>query len=310
MSKSRKVVFFGSPIPSCRILQSLCDAGHEVVGVITGQDKRRSRGNALYPTPVKKLAVELNLEVFEPVNKAEIEQIVDDLVKNKGAQVGIVVAYGKILTNTVLNSFEFGCINVHYSLLPRWRGAAPVERAILEGDSKTGISIMKMDEGLDTGPVFKTEEIAITESTRSADLYEEMAKLAGPALNNVLDNFETAEALPQVGEETYAKKLDSLDFVVDSSSSLKELSRKVRAGSLIKGAFVDSSIGRFRILEVGTLTKDSYSVEGIELMREGNLVSVDGSLEILKIQSENKPALNFADWANGIDKSSFSIKIK
>ena len=310
MSNSRKVVFFGSPIPSCRILQSVFDAGHEIVGVITGQDKRRSRGNTLYPTPVKKLAVDLNLEVFEPANKSEIEQVVNDLVLNKGAQVGIVVAYGKILTNTVLESFEFGCINVHYSLLPRWRGAAPVERAILEGDTKTGISIMKMDEGLDTGPVFRMDELAISDSTSSADLYDEMAKLAGPALNEVLENIENAKALPQDGDETYAKKLTSLDFVVDESSSLKEVSQKVRAGSLIKGAFVDSSIGRFRILEVGALKNETHPVQGLELMRDGNLVSADASLEILRIQSENKPALDFADWANGIDKSSFSIKIK
>lgn len=310
MSKSRKIVFFGSPIPSCEILQSIFDAGHEIVGVITGKDKRRSRGNTLYPTPVKTLAIDLKLDVYEPGTKTEIEQIAKELVSSKGAEVGIVVAYGKILTTEVLNAFQFGCINVHYSLLPRWRGAAPVERAILEGDAKTGISIMKMDEGLDTGDVYKMEEIEIKSNTTSKDLYDEMAVIAGPALNQVLETLENIDAESQIGEETYAKKLDASDFAITSSSTLKQVSEKVRAGSLIKGAFVDSSIGKFRILEIGNIIKEAHSLEGLELTRNGELRSKDGSLEIIKIQSENKTAMSFTDWANGIDKANFSIKIK
>lgn len=310
MSNSRKIVFFGSPTPSCEILQSLFDAGHEIVGVITGADKRRSRGNTLFPTPVKKLALELNIDVYEVVNKSEIEETVRQLIDVKGAQVGIVVAFGKILSAKVLNAFEFGCINVHYSLLPRWRGAAPVERAILEGDEKTGISIMKMDEGLDTGDIFASEEIKINSSTTSRDLYEMMAKLASETLNSVLANLENMQAAKQSGEEIYAKKLDSADFIIDSGSTLEEVSRKVRGGSLIKGAFVDSSVGKFRILEIGEISKEDHEIYGLELTRDGQLRSSTGSLEILKIQSENKPAMKYSDWANGIDKTSFSIKIK
>jgi methionyl-tRNA formyltransferase len=309
MNNSRKIVFFGSPIQSAIILQSLIDKGHEIVGVITQKDKRRSRGNTLFPTPVKSLAIELGLDVYEPETKQDIENIVKELVDTKGAQVGIVVAFGKILTPQVLNAFRFGCINVHYSLLPRWRGAAPVERAILEGDTKTGISIMSMDEGLDTGPVYKMQEILLEQNTTSKDLYENMADIAKESLNEVLDDLENIKAIKQIGDGSYAKKLENSDFVINAQTPLKHVSEIVRAGTLIKGAFVDSSIGKFRILEVGDLNIEASDVQGLVITRAGKLQSCEGALEILKVQSENKPAMAFNVWVNGIDKSKFDIEV-
>ena len=309
MFQSRKIVFFGSPNPSVEILKSLNESGHEIVGAITGKDKRRSRGNTLYPTPVKHYCVDNGIEVFEPGNKAEVEEIAKKLVSERNAEVGIVVAYGKILTVDALNAFKYGCINVHYSLLPRWRGAAPVERAILELDEVTGISIMKMDEGLDTGPVYTRDEIKITSRTTSKDLYSEMASVAKYSLNAVLDAIENIDPIEQSGEKSYAEKLDTPDFEINAESTVEEVSAKVRAGSLIKGAFVNSSIGKFRILEVGDISKTSHSVDGLILNRQGELLSKNGTLQIIKVQSENKPALEFSQWVNGIEKSKFDIEI-
>ena len=309
MFKSRKIVFFGSPHPSVEILNSLVENGHEVIGVITGKDKRRSRGNTLYPTPVKKAAQELGIDVFEPNNKIEIEEVVKKLILIKKAEVGIVVAYGKILSVDVLNSFKYGCINIHYSLLPKWRGAAPVERAILEHDEKTGISIMSMDEGLDTGSIYSISEIEINSSTTSEDLYIQMAQKAKLLLNDVLIDIDKIDPYEQKGESTYANKLSKIDFEINASSTLEEISVKVRAGSLLKGAYVNSSIGKFRILQVGSIENNKSDVNELILTRNGMLINGDGSLEILKVQSENKPAMNITDWVNGIDKSSFDIKI-
>lgn len=309
MNNSRKIVFFGSPIQSSIILNSLVENGHEIVGVITQQDKRRSRGNTLYPTAVKSVALDLGIEVFEPVKKSDIENVVKELVETKGAQVGVVVAYGKILTPEVLNAFKYGCFNVHYSLLPRWRGAAPVERAILEGDTKTGISIMSMDEGLDTGPVYKMEEIQITSTTTSLDLYEQMAQQAKIAINDVLNDIGNIESSEQVGDATYAKKLDKNDFEIVPSDNLDTVSRKVRAGTLIKGALVNTSVGKLRIHEVAQVSQGSHDNDNLLINKQGEILSKDGSLQILTIQSENKPAMDFSSWVNGIDKTKFDIEV-
>ena len=309
MNSSRKIVFFGTPEQSGLILSSLIENGHEIVGVITAKDKRRSRGKTLYPTPVKRIALELGLNVYESELKSEIEEIVDKLVVEKKAEVGVVVAFGQILTKKVLDLFKFGCINVHYSLLPRWRGAAPVERAILSGDEKSGISIMKMDIGLDTGDVYINRDIAIGDSTTSNDLFEKMGTVSKMLLNDVLIELENIAPIPQEGESTYAKKLSKQDFEVNAKDSIAEVSRKVRAGAMLKGAYVNSSVGSFRIIEIGIFEEVLNDVVGLRIDRSGNLYSKDGVLPILKIQSENKAAMDFRQWANGVDKSKFDIEI-
>lgn len=306
MSISRKIVFFGTPNPSCEILQSLFDNGHEILGVITGQDKRRGRGSKLYPTPVKELALKLGLDVFEPANKSEVETVVEDLV-SKGAEVGVIVAYGKILTRKVLDNFDYGCINVHYSLLPRWRGAAPVERSILAGDDQTGICIMKMAEELDAGPIFKSVSIPIDDITTSKNLFDQMAIEAKLALQDVLINIDNTNPVAQDGEVTYAHKLEKIDFEVHAQDTIQVMSQKVRAASLLKGAFFNSNIGAFRVLEVGSIESEKSSAA--QLDRQGNLTTPTGSLKVKIIQSENKPAMEFSSWANGINKDRFPIKI-
>lgn len=301
-----KIVFFGTPEPSCSVLKGLLESDHEVVAVITQPDKRRGRGSSLLPTPVKLLANDHSLEVFTPNNKSELNEV----VKNLKADIGIVVAYGRIVSTQVLEAFKYGCINVHYSLLPRWRGAAPVERAILAGDEISGVSIMQMDAGLDTGPVFVDRHIDIEKDTTTESLFNSMNAIAPELLLLVLDSLDSSETTEQQGVETYAHKLDKSDFYFDRSISVVELDRKIRASSYVKGAHTLVNGEVFRItnrVSFDLIDVDSHLVGTIS--REGILYCHDGELVIDTVQVPGKVEMSFTSFANGVDQSRFPMEI-
>jgi len=301
-----KIVYFGTPNPAMEVLDALIDSKHEIVAVITQPDKRRGRGKQLVPTPVKVKAQEAGIKVYEPTTKIELSEIV---LKLK-ADVGVVVAYGRILPPEVLTHFKFGCINVHYSLLPKHRGAAPVERAILQGDEVTGVSIMKMDEGLDTGDVFVTRQVDINSKTTTETLFSSLNAVACDLLVVVLDHLETQTPLPQEGQATYAQKLGPEDFYFDSNTSCVELDLKVRAGSLIKGAWTNYNGEKLRVLAVSAVAADpANSIASGSITKHGELTLRDGTCHIDKIQTPGKAPMNFIDWANGIGLKNFPIKI-
>ncbi len=302
-----RIVFFGTPDPACDVLLSLIESSHKVVGVITQPDKKRGRGSALVRTPVKIAAQEAGIDVFEPSTKKELSECVAGL----RADVGVVVAYGRILPVDVLTHFPHGCVNVHYSLLPRWRGAAPVERAILEGDAVSGVSIMSMDEGLDTGAVYATRQVDITESTTSLSLFASMNAIARDLLVVVLDSLDTQVPTEQQGEPTYAQKLDADDFYFDAHTCAVDIDRKIRAGSLVKGAWTFLSDEKIRIAQ-----SDIPRIENVNeadvgtINRAGVLTCVDGTIQCKKIQVPGKPLLDFVSWANGVPRESFPLRIK
>ncbi len=237
-----RLVFAGTPAFAAAALQALLDAGHDVALVLTQPDRPAGRGMALRASAVKELALARAIPVSQPVT-----------LKGGGAREAlagidaalmVVAAYGLILPQSVLDAFPLGCLNIHASLLPRWRGAAPIQRAILAGDAQTGISIMQMDAGLDTGPVLLQEAIPISARETAGSLHERLARLGSQCIVRALDQLVagTARAVAQASAgATYAAKLEKDEARIDWTRSAVDIDRQVRAFNPYPGAF--SSIG-------------------------------------------------------------------
>ncbi|MFC0308672.1 methionyl-tRNA formyltransferase [Gallibacterium trehalosifermentans] len=228
--KPLKIIFAGTPDFAAQHLQALLSSQHQVVAVYTQPDKPAGRGKKLQPSPVKQLALTHNVPVYQPksLRKAEAQQELQQIE----ADVMVVVAYGLILPKAVLETPRLGCLNVHGSLLPRWRGAAPIQRAIWAGDQESGVTIMQMNEGLDTGDMLHKAVCSIDATETSASLYEKLAQLGPTALIEVLDNLESGNYPPEVQQDqfsNYAEKLSKEEAKLDWSLSAEQLERCIRA---------------------------------------------------------------------------------
>ncbi len=281
MTSPRRLVYLGSPEAAVPPLRALNDAGFEIVLVVSQPDRKRGRGAGLTPTPVKAAAFELGLPVSERV----------DDVTQAGADLGVVVAYGRLVRPHVLAALDF--VNLHFSLLPRWRGAAPVERAILAGDDETGVCVMGLEEALDTGPVYACERLAVgpdeTADGLRARLVEAGSTLLVRTLAAGLD-----EAIPQVGEATYAAKLEVSDLELDWRRPAIELHRVVRIG----GAWTTFRGRRLKVMEArpGEAT-DAWGPPGT--LEATTVLTGEGVLELVRVQPEGKAAQPAAAWRNG-----------
>ena len=275
-----RIVFLGTPAPAVPTLRALVANGHDVVLVVTRPDKKRGRGGELSPSPVKSAALELGLNVSHTLKD----------VNDVDAELGVVVAYGAMIPAAMLAKVPM--LNVHFSLLPRWRGAAPVERAILSGDNETGVCIMTLEEGLDTGPVHLERRIAIGNKS-SSELLEELSVLGANALCEVVGSVELLKnADPQVGEPTYAEKLNSETFNLKNSESATQLARIVRLGR----AYTFISERRFKVLEAHAI--DHQGEPGTFIVVEGApaLVSADGALVLDVVQPEGSKSMAGTAW--------------
>ncbi len=222
-----KLIFAGTPEFAAQALAAIIAAGHEVALVLTQPDRPAGRGMALQPSPVKKLALEHGIEVFQPTTLKDAEA--QGRVAAVGAEVMVVAAYGLILPQAVLDVPRFGCINIHASLLPRWRGAAPIQRALLAGDRETGVCIMQMEAGLDTGPVLLRGAFPIELSDTTATLHDRLAALGGELVVQALAGLPLpAEPQPADGV-TYAHKIEKAEAVIDWRRNSAELDRHIRA---------------------------------------------------------------------------------
>ena len=229
-----RLVFAGTPEFAARALEALIAAGHDVRLVLTQPDRPAGRGMALQPSPVKRVALAAGLAVFQPptLRDAGAQQVVAEV----GADVMVVAAYGLILPQAVLDLPRFGCLNIHASLLPRWRGAAPIQRALLAGDAQTGVCIMQMEAGLDTGPVLLRGALPIGGEDTAASLHDRLAQLGAELIVEALGRLPLpAEAQPADGV-TYAHKIDKAEAAIDWSKSAAELDRHVRAFNPFPGA--------------------------------------------------------------------------
>ncbi len=229
-----RLIFAGTPEFAATALKEILDAGHDVALVLTQPDRPAGRGMALQPSPVKRLAQEAGIEVFQPASLKE--SVAQEKISGIGAAVMVVAAYGLILPQAVLDLPRFGCINIHASLLPRWRGAAPIQRALLAGDAETGVCIMQMEAGLDTGPVLLRGVFPIAPDDTAAMLHDRLAELGARLAVAALGQLPLAgEPQPQEGV-TYASKIEKSEALIDWRKSAVELDRHVRAFNPFPGA--------------------------------------------------------------------------
>jgi methionyl-tRNA formyltransferase len=264
-----RLAFLGTPEAAVPPLRALVADGHEVVIAVTQPDRKRGRGNALVPSPVKQAAAELGIPVAHQVD-AVLEPGVD-------AELGVVVAFGKLIKPHVLDRLPM--VNVHFSLLPRWRGAAPVERAILAGDQETGVCIMALDEGLDTGPVYTCESLAIGADETAGELRDRLVEIGTRLL---VERLSTGLGEPheQQGEPTYAAKLEPHEFEIDWSRPAEEVHRLVRLGR----AWTTFRGKRLRVLKAAL---------------DGPGFTAPNGLVLTEVQPEGKGPMAAAAWANG-----------
>lgn len=229
-----KIVFAGTPEFAARALQALVDAGHDIALVLTQPDRPAGRGMSLQASPVKKLAVDQGLAVFQPSSLREAEA--QSVIRALAADLMIVAAYGLILPQSVLDLPRLGCLNIHASLLPRWRGAAPIQRAILAGDGETGVCIMQMEAGLDTGPVLARAALPIAADDYAGSLHDRLAALGARLMVDTIPRLPLSAEIQSGVGVTYAAKIDKAEAQIDWRRSAAELDRQIRAFNPFPGA--------------------------------------------------------------------------
>lgn len=294
-----RLVFFGTPAAAVPVLHGIVDAGHDVAFVVTQPERRRGRGGALLRSPVHVAADQLGLPVHGPTRAREVT----DEVKASGATVGVVVAFGQILPAPLLDATPLGFLNLHLSLLPRWRGAAPVERAILAGDTETGVSVMRLDPGLDTGPVYRVVRTPIGDDETAGTLTNRLITLGAPALLDVLAELPDLEPVPQTGDPTYADKLAVDEFHLDPTRPADELARLVRAGNPRPGAWMLVDQHRVKVLrahpEAGEAA-DAGDASGPAVVWPGAaLLTGTGPLALDEVQMEGRRPMSGDAWLAG-----------
>ncbi|WP_140986512.1 methionyl-tRNA formyltransferase [Asticcacaulis tiandongensis] len=299
-----RLAFMGTPDFAVKALAELVASGHEIVCVYSQPPAPKGRGQQLTPSPVHAFAISLGLEVRTPKSMKSPEAIAEFQALDIDACV--VVAYGQILKAEVLEHPPLGCFNLHASLLPRWRGAAPIQRAIMAGDSHTGVQVMRMSEGLDEGPVILSGRVEITASDTVQTLHDKLATMGAALLPVALAAIERGGATdqPQVGEVTYAKKITSAEARIDWSRSAQELDWHIRGLSPFPGAWtmVQTPKGeqRLKVLLSRVADKISDQAAGTRLEGDGLYIATgNGVIELLRVQREGKAAQDAAEFLNG-----------
>ncbi len=290
-----RIIFMGTPEFAVPSLNALVDAGHDIVAVYSQPPRRAGRGKALSPSPVHLRADALGVVVKTPVNLRTPETQAEFAALN--ADVAVVAAYGLILPQAVLDAPINGCINVHGSLLPRWRGAAPVQRCILAGDEKTGVVIMGMEAGLDTGPMRAVVQTPVADKT-AGQLTQEIAELGAHLLVEVLANPGAFPGIPQPENGvTYAAKIDKSEARLDFSQSAAQVERQIRAFAPVPGAFFEMNGERFRVLAASV--ESPGGKHGITLDDSLCIACGHGSIRPALIQRAGKAAMAPADLLRG-----------
>lgn len=295
-----KIIFAGTPAFAATHLQSIIDQGqHQVIAVYTQPDRPAGRGKKLTASAVKLLAEQNNLPLFQPESLKTSDQ--QQLLSQHNADLMVVVAYGLLLPQAVLDIPRLGCINVHASLLPRWRGAAPIQRAIEAGDNETGVSIMQMEAGLDTGPVISSAHCDIAPEDTSDSLFEKLAELGGPALLSALSKIESGTAVASAQDEqqsTYAHKIDKSEALINWSDSAANIERKIRAFNPFPVAYTHMGDIRIKVWSAQVSQSSAVGEPGFIVTSgsEGLLVQCgSGHLLISEIQLAGKSRMAVAE---------------
>lgn len=298
-----KIVFMGTPDFAVQSLNALVDAGHEVAAVITQPDRPKGRGNKLAFPEVKTRALELGLPVYQPASVKDDAFL--ELLRGYAPDVIVVVAFGRILPQAVLDLPPYGCINVHGSLLPAYRGAAPIQRAVLDGCSESGVTIMQMDIGMDTGDMLLQGRLPITEEDTTGTMFEKLAVLGGCLLIETLEGLQNHTIIAQKQDEaqaTHAARILKEDEIIDWSRSAKELNCQVRGLAPTPGAYTIWNDQRLKIWKTHVLNQDTGKAPGTVTAIGKNSLTVQtgaGCLEILELQPAGKKAMPAKAFCNG-----------
>lgn len=302
------IVFAGTPDFAAAHLRTLLESEHHIVAVYTQPDRPANRGKSLQASPVKQLAVEHDIEVYQPLNFKEAGD--REALAALNADVMVVVAYGLLLPQSVLDIPKYGCINVHASLLPRWRGAAPIQRAVEAGDAESGVCIMQMDAGLDTGPVLVTRRFPLSEEETGGSLHDKLLDIGGPALLEALDQIAAGNCQPAIQPEegvSYAHKFSKADAAIDWQRPAIEIERTIRAYNPFPVAhcgFEDKGKEqRLRIWQARALDTETKRLPGeIDQVNNDGLWVACGDGRLLHIESlqlPGKKAMSLKDLLNG-----------
>ena len=292
-----RIVFMGTPDFSVATLDALIEAGHEIAAVYTQPPRPAGRGKQLRPSPVQLRAEALGLEVRHPASvKGADEQAAFAAL---GAEAAVVVAYGLILPLAILEAPTFGCFNVHASLLPRWRGAAPIQRAIEAGDEQTGVTIMQMEQGLDTGPMLLKGEIAIGRMT-AGELHDKLAAIGARLMVEALTRLDSLPPQPQDDTlATHAAKIDKAEARIDWTLPAEQIERRTRALSPFPGAWFELGGERIKLLRAELAEGEGEGDPGTVLDDQLTIACGIGALRPEQVQRAGRPAMPLADFLRG-----------
>ena len=297
-----KVIFAGTPDFAAQALRAIAAAGFEILLVLTQPDRPKGRGMQLQASPVKQAALELGLAIAQPASLRHEEA--QALLRAQNADVMVVAAYGLILPQAVLDTPAHGCLNIHASLLPRWRGAAPIQRAIEAGDAETGVCIMQMDAGLDTGAVVSTHRYAIKNTDTATDVHDALADLGAQAIVADLQQLQqtgrlNASPQPQTGI-TYAQKLSKEEAKIDWNQPALVIERKIRAFNPVPGAWVEYQNQPLKIWRAEAVAQSGRAGEVLAISSDGLIVACgEGALNITELQPAGSKRMPVAAFAAG-----------
>ncbi|HLB41483.1 MAG TPA: methionyl-tRNA formyltransferase [Gammaproteobacteria bacterium] len=297
-----KIIFAGTPRFAAVALQALIQTSHQIIAIYTQTDKAAGRGLKLTPSPVKELALTYCLPIYQPLSLKNLKE--QAIFAEFHADIMVVVAYGMLLPPEILHTPRLGCINSHPSLLPRWRGAAPIQRTILAGDQISGVSIMQMDEGLDTGPILLQYEYKLNNRETSQTLQDQLAKIGAVALVEALNSLDKNRIQPRPQDNqyaTYANKITKEQARLDWTQTAIELERKIRAFNPTPVAYTEWQKQHLRIWQAEVIISHHCYLPGTILSASRNGIDIatsDGSLRLLRVQLPGGKIVSIGDFYN------------
>ena len=314
------ILFMGTPDFAKESLEAVYNSGYTILGVVTNPDKPKGRGMKLVASPVKEFAIKNGLRVFQPTKVRNNDEFIEE-VKELNPDVICVVAYGKILPKEILNIPKLGCINVHGSLLPKYRGAAPIQWAVLNGDKTTGVTTMYMDEGMDTGDMILKKEIEIGENETTGELWDRLSKIGGELLVETLKQIEKGVAPRKKQEENYSiapminREMSKINW---DEKSAKEIKNLVRGLNPIMGAYTFLDGKKIKFWKVDVSNEIDIEQENMNILKNGTVLLSDpkeglfiktkkGILKVLEIQGENAKRMDVGSFLRGNHIKEFDV---
>lgn len=296
-----KILYMGTPDFAVLPLKKLIEAGHEIVGVVTREDKPKGRGMKVFMTPVKEFALSLSLPVHQPQTLKENALL--PLLQELSPEMIVVVAYGKLLPEYILNYPKYGCVNLHGSLLPKYRGSAPIQHAVLNGDAVTGVTTMLMDKGMDTGKILLKKEVEISDNDTSESLFEKLSVVGANLLVDTVNGMKNNEITPipqNESEATYAPPIKKENAKIVWNKSSLEIINLIRGSFSWPIAFTDSDIGRIKIYDAETDIGTGSPGEVVELYDKGlKIATADSCIVIKCFQVESGKRMSPVEYFRG-----------